>query len=244
MKIAFAGCSHSTSMYGKSWANHMIDDLKCDSVDISVSGASNELLIEKLKLVLDTNEDIDFYIIQLTDPSRLTLGVCGNNPKQEHEKKNFSFDYNPNNLSNERETNNISYITIKIKQNDGDINKVINKNYKVIDFFENHVLISEFNMKIKVFHTLMTMKSLFDFYNKKYLFFSWAVDLIELSKEVGYHEIIKKINIVPSSILDFVKKNKLENYLVDSTHYSTEGHNIIYNKFLKEYIHHFINESQ
>lgn len=242
MKIAFAGCSHSTPMYGKSWAVHLIEDLKCDFIEISVSGGSNELLVEKIKVILDKNPEVDFYFMQLTDPSRLTLGVYGNDALRESKLYGFNYEGLKNHLGYERETNNISYLTIKMNQNDNDIKNVINKDYKVADFFNNHILISDYNTKIKIFHTLLTLNSLFNFYNKKCLFFSWAVDVIELSKEVGYYDIIKELNIVPDSILNFVKKNKLEKYLVDSTHYSTEAHKIFYDDFLKKHVYKFINK--
>ena len=240
MKIAYAGCSHSTNMYGKSWATHMVEDLNCDFVEISVSGGSNELLIEKIKVVLEKNQDVDYYVMQLTDPSRLTLGLYGNNPKQEHHMRGCNFEYNPESLSSDRETNKISYITIKINENDDNINKLINKNYKLMDFFQNHILVSDYNLKLKIFHTLLTLKLLFNFYNKKCLFFSWAVDIIELSKEMGYYEIIKNMNIVPGSIMSFTKENQLNKFMVDTTHYSTEAHNMFYNKFLKSHINNFI----
>lgn len=242
MKIAFAGCSHSTNMYGKSWATHMIEDYNCDFVEISVSGGSNELLIEKIKVVLDKNPDVDCYIMQLTDPSRLTLGLYGNNPKQEHHMRGYNFEYNPESLSSDRETNNISYITIKINENNDNINKLINKNYNIMNFFENHILISDYNMKLKIFHTLMTLNSLFNFYGKKCLFFSWAVDVVELSKEMGYLEIIKNLNIVPGCIMTYAKENNLEKYKVDSTHYSSDAHYMFYNDFLKKHINDFIND--
>lgn len=241
MKIAYFGCSHSTSMYGKSWAQQMVEDLKCENIEVSVSGASNELLIEKLKIILDKNPDVDYYFFQLTEPSRLTLGLYGNNPEEEHNQK-YKFKYTPDSICSDRETNNMSYITIKINQNDDDINKILNKNYSVTKFFNNHILISDYNTKLKIFHTLLIFKSLFDFYNKKCLFFSWAVDIIELSKQMGYYEIIKSFNIVPGSIMDFVKENNLEKHLVDNTHYSTEGHYIFYNEFLKKHIYKFIKD--
>ena len=242
MKIAYAGCSHSTNMYGKSWANHLVDDLNCDYVDISVSGGSNELLIEKIKKILDKNPEVDFYFMQLTDPSRLTLGLYGNNPEKEYECYGKDYKYNPSSISNERVTNNISYLNIKLNQNDDNLYEILNKRYKVMDFFNNHILISDFNLKIKIFHTLLTLKSLFDFYNKKCLFFSWAVDIIKLSEEVGYREIIKSLNIVPDSFLGFVKQNQLEKYLVDSTHFSTEAHKMFYEDILKKYVYNFINK--
>ena len=49
MTIGFAGCSHSTNSYGISWAHHMKRDLGCELIDVSISGASNEFFIEKIK---------------------------------------------------------------------------------------------------------------------------------------------------------------------------------------------------
>ena len=88
MKIGFAGCSHSTITYGLPWSTHMKNDLLCETVDVSTSGASNEMFIEKVKKILEIENNIDFFIIQLTDPSRMMMGLYGNNPQEEYEKYN------------------------------------------------------------------------------------------------------------------------------------------------------------
>jgi hypothetical protein len=242
MTIGFAGCSHSTNDYGTSWAHHMKKDLECELVDVSISGASNEFLIEKIKKTLETNKNIDCFIVQLTELSRYMVGLCGNNPNDEYEKGVYQQDYNPNNLSCHRTTNGVSYYNFLI--NSGyDLNDILGTNYNedFLHFIKNHVIISDYNLKIKIFHTLLTMKSLFDYYNKKVLFFSWNTDIIKLADENGYGDIIKQFNVIKGSVNDFANKNNLKK--VDTVHYGTNEHKMIYDEFLKSHINEFIKNS-
>ena len=239
MTIGFVGCSHSTNDYGISWTHHMKKDLECELVDVSISGASNEFLIEKIKKILETNKNIDCFIVQLTELSRYMIGLCGNNPNDEYEKGVYQQDYNPNNLSCHRTTNGVSYYNFLI--NSGyDLNDILGTNYNedFLHFIKNHVIISDYNLKIKIFHTLLTMKGLFDYYNKKVLFFSWNTDIIKLADENGYGDIIKQFNIIEGSVIDFANKNNLKK--VDIVHYSTDEHKMIYDEFLKSHINEFI----
>lgn len=242
MTIGFVGCSHSTNDYGISWAHHMKKDLECELVDVSISGASNEFLIEKIKKTLETNKNIDCFIVQLTELSRYMVGLCGNNPNDEYEKGVYQQDYNPNNLSCHRTTNGVNYYNFLI--NGGyDLNDILGTNYNedFLHFIKNHVIISDYNLKIKIFHTLLTMKSLFDYYNKKVLFFSWNTDIIKLADENGYGDIIKQFNVIKGSVNDFANKNNLKK--VDTVHYGTNEHKMIYDEFLKSHINEFIKNS-
>jgi len=238
MRIGFAGCSHSTKAYGISWPYFLKEDKNCDLVDISCSGASNEFLIEKIKKTLEKEDNVDFYIVQLTELSRYMIGLYGNNPIDEYENT-FYRNYNENNISCHRTTNGISYYNFLINSG-GDINNLLKTNYHYdfLKFIRNHVLISDYNLKIKIFHTLLIMKGLFDFHNKKVLFFSWNSDIIKLAEESGYSEIIKQFNIIEGSVIDFANKNNLKK--VDNIHYGTEAHRLIYNQFLKSHIDNFI----
>jgi hypothetical protein len=220
----------------------MKKDLECELVDVSISGASNEFLIEKIKKTLETNKNIDCFIVQLTELSRYMVGLCGNNPNDEYEKGVYQQDYNPNNLSCHRTTNGVSYYNFLI--NSGyDLNDILGTNYNedFLHFIKNHVIISDYNLKIKIFHTLLTMKSLFDYYNKKVLFFSWNTDIIKLADENGYGDIIKQFNVIKGSVNDFANKNNLKK--VDTVHYGTNEHKMIYDEFLKSHINEFIKNS-
>ena len=243
MKIVYIGCSHSTNSYGKSWADFMVNDIKPEkSEDISVSGASNEMFIEKIKKYNELYNDTDLFIFQLTDPSRMLFGLYGNDPYEEMRKNTaMKFTYDPDLISNHRTTNGISYYNKLLKTDDNDLNNLLNSDYKVMDVITNHFQISEYNLKIKIFHTLLTLKSIFDFYNKKVIFFSWFVDIIKLSKEMGYYDIIKNYNILEGCVLDFVKSNNLKSISTDNLHYGTEEHKIIYEMYLKNFIYKHLN---
>lgn len=239
MKIAFAGDSHSTNVYGKCWSSYLKDDLNCEMVDISCAGVGNEMLIEKIKYVLD-NDNVDYFIFQLTDPSRLVLGLSGNDVEEEYTKYQV-VDYYHQNINCYRETNKISYNTFKVLENEDYINKVLNTNYvDVQKFMDNHVLISDFNLRIKIFHTLMAIQFLIESYGKKILFFSWFVDIKEMSKQSKYEHILERINILDGCVEDFAKKNKLDKHS-DGFHYGSNAHKIIYEEFLSNYIKNFIN---
>jgi hypothetical protein len=97
-------------------------------------------------------------------------------------------------------------------------------------------------MKIKVFHTLMAIQNLFNFYNKKILFFSWSVDIKKLAKEVGYEKIINSMNVMDGSVELFAKQRNLKTLSDTNFHYGSESHKIIYEEFLHKNIVKFINE--
>ena len=206
MKIGFAGCSHSTNSYGISWPTHMKNDLLCETGDVSSPGVSNEMFIEKVKKTLETHNNIDFFIIQLTDPSRMMMGLYGNNPQEEYEKYN-NVEYRLSNINCHRQTNGISYYNLLINGG-GDLNKILDTNFStdVLHFLQEHIIISDYNMKIKIFHTLMTYKSLFDYFGKKVLFFSWNVDIKKLANENGYGDIIKEFDIIDGNLVSPVPK--------------------------------------
>jgi hypothetical protein len=96
-------------------------------------------------------------------------------------------------------------------------------------------------MKIKVFHTLMAIQNLFNFYNKKVLFFSWSVNIKELAKEAGYENIISSMNILDGNVETFAKNRQLKTFTEKDFHYGSESQKIIYDDFLHENIVEFIN---
>jgi hypothetical protein len=240
LNIGVAGCSHSGYSYGNPWAHYMSQNLGVKIIDVSASGVGNEMMIEKIKLTLDTHE-LDFYVFQIIEPSRLVLGLNGNDPKEEFDKFFSGVKYNEKNLSCWRQTNGISYFTFQQSISNNDINRLIDGNYDIADFMKNHIITSDFNMKIKVFHTLMAIQNLFDYYNKKVLFFSWSVDIKKLAKEVGYEKIINSMNVMDGSVESFVKQRNLKTISGLNFHYDSESHKIIYEEFLHNNIVEFIN---
>ena len=239
MTIGVAGCSHSGGAFGKPWHYYMKEKYGANVIDLSISGGGNEMTIERIKHVLDNNKDVDFYVYQIIDPSRLVLGLYGNDVKDEY-KNVANIRYNEDDINSIREFKGIGNYVFKMKENDDYLNKILDSEYSVSKFIENHVLISDFNLKIKVFHTLMAIQHLFNFYNKKVIFFSWSVDILELSKESGYYEILKEMNFIKGNVESFGVKRNLEKVEGDNFHYVTESHKIIFDEFLSEDIDKFI----
>lgn len=243
LNIGIAGCSHSGYSYGNPWSYYMSQNLGAQIIDVSASGVGNEMMIEKMKLTLDTHE-LDFYVFQIIEPSRLVLGLNGNDPQEEFDKFFPEAKYNKKNLACWRQTKGISYFTFQQSISNNDINKLIDGNYDVADFMRNHIITSDFNMKIKVFHTLMSIQNLFEHYNKKILFFSWSVDIKKLAKEVGYEKIINSMNIMDGSVESFAKQRNLKRISDLNHHYGSESHKIIYEEFLHNNIVDFINNNK
>ena len=87
----------------------------------------------------------------------------------------------------------------------------------------------------------MAIQNLFNFYNKKVLFFSWSVDIKQLAKEAGYEEIINSMYVLDGSVESFAKKLKLKTVNELNFHYGSESQKIIYEEFLHNNIVEFIN---
>lgn len=240
LNIGIAGCSHSGGSYGRPWTHYMSEKLGCEITDVSAPGVGNEMMIEKIKKTLDYKK-VDFYVYQIIEPSRLVLGLNGNDPSEEYRKYFPQLEYDENKICCFRQTNGISYYTFQHLSENNDINRLINKNYDVAEFMTNHIVTSDFNMKIKVFHTLMSIQNLFNFYNKKVLFFSWSVDIKELAKKVGYGDIINSMYVIDGSVESFAKKKKLQTVSENNFHYGSDSQKIIYNEFLHNNIVEFIN---
>jgi hypothetical protein len=239
LNIGVAGCSHSGGSYGHPWSYYMSEKLGCNLIDVTAPGVGNEMMVEKIKLTLDTHT-LDFYVYQIIEPSRLVLGLNGNDPEEEYRKFFGNMHYDKEKLTCWRQTNEISYFTFQHLIENEDINKLINKNYDISEFMTNHIITSDFNMKIKVFHTLMAIQNLFNFYNKKVLFFSWSVDIKKLAKEVGYEKIINSMNVIDGSVEEFAKKMNLKTVSESNFHYGPESQKIIYEDFLHDNIVNFI----
>ncbi len=239
LNIGVAGCSHSGYGWGNPWTYYMSKNLDCKIIDVTTSGTGNEMMIEKMKLTLDTHK-IDFYVFQIIEPSRLVLGLNGNDPKEEYKKYFPELKYTGDEICCWRQTKGISYFTFQQSFSNEDVNKLINKQYDISEFIRNHIVTSDFNMKIKVFHTLMAIQNLFNYYNKKILFFSWSVDIKKLAKEVGYEKIVDSMDIMDSSVESFVKQRNLKTISNTNFHYGSESQKIIYEEFLHDNIVEFI----
>lgn len=240
MKIGVIGCSHTSKAYGLSWVDYLKERYDADILDASASGVGNEMYIEKIKHILE-KEDVNFLIVQLTEPSRLVMGIYGNDRQEESRKYNLPY-VEKNNLVSHRYFKDADYFTFTVRDSGQELYRVLtNVDYTMINnFFTKHILLSEYNLNLKVFHTMLTIQSLCEFYGKKILFFSWFVDIHKLAEKSGYSDVIKNFNVINGCIEDFTNSIKLKRMAHDNYHYGSDSQKIIFDDFLEKHIDYFI----
>jgi hypothetical protein len=209
MKIGVGGCSHSYDGWGNPWHYYMGKKLNAEIISSSSRGGGNEINLEKIKFILD-NHNIDFFVYQVTEPSRM---VVGNNNWEPGEG-----------LNNPTFFNEVSYHTFNCIGDKDEKSEIKN-------FFSETCVPSKYNTDYKIFHTMMSMNQLCNFYGIKIYFFSWFVDLYKLSKKSNYSDIINKLHVMNGSVNEFVVENKI-NSIPGDCHFDSEGHRIIYEQFI------------
>lgn len=222
MKIGVGGCSHSSYGFGDPWHKFMGDRYSAKIIQSSTSGGGNEVNVEKIKYIFDNHPDLDFFVLQLTEPSRFVFGMNDFNSKDE--KTNCTLD-GPTTF------NGVKYYTAIRNRNDERLKNRTNIDVKFDQLFLNHIYVSDYNTKYKFLHTMMSIQHLANHYNKKMIFVSWFVDVKELAQSVGYEYIVEKMTILDGCVIDFVEKNNVPSLPRDS-HYGTTSHEIIFNDYI------------
>jgi hypothetical protein len=218
MKIGVIGCSHSSYGYGNPWHHYIKEKYNNVSVEyLATAGSGNEYNIEKIKYILDKNEDIRHFIIQLTEPSRLDIGM-----------DNMDYEYRDLII---RSLKDIPHITLRMNDFDNSLKNYVSKEYKIYDFFKNHVLMSNYNQNYKIFHTIMSITQLCSFYNVNPIFFSWFVDLKKIANNTNYSKILEKINMLDGYVFDHITKNNIKE-IPGNGHYNSEAHKRIFEEYI------------
>lgn len=228
MKIGISGCSNSSNTYGKPWHYYVGKHFNAEIIESFSPGAGNEMNFEKIKYILESNKDLDYFILQVTEPSRFVIGLS--EVKAEH-YKNENYKNGKYNTKNDIIFKNSYYYTINCCDNNKNLHSLL-KNDISIDNFIPYTYTSDYNMKYKVFHTLLGIQKLCDIYQKKIIFFSWFVDLHDLARESGYSDIIETMDIIPGCVEDIVNKYNIKRIPNDG-HFDSISSELIYNYFLK-----------
>lgn len=216
MKIGVQGCSHSSDTYGHPWHYYLGQEYSADIKYGASSGSGNEINIEKVKMLINRYPDMRTFIIQLTDPSRFDFGI---------DNIDFEWEYR------DKELGDLRHFTVRFNNDDDELKKYFKNDYKIHDFFKSHVLMSDLNQKYKIFHTLMSIQHICDFYNIKIIFVSWFIDLQSLAKEIGYSDILDKMNILKGSVTDFINENNIQG-IPGNGHYGSEEHKRIFEEYI------------
>lgn len=222
MKIGVTGCSHSSKNYGgQPWWYHMGETLNAEIISSSSRGGSNEINIEKVKFIIETNPDLDLFVFQLTHPARMSLGA-----------KFIKSD--ERGLHSPTDVNGVKYISFTTVRNDKSFETEFSKWYdtdKILDFIYQQPIISKYNLEIKILHTILLVHHICESYGKKVIFFSWYEDIHKLAEKSGYLELIKKIRILYGTVEEFTKKHNVPPIPKDS-HFGNESQKIIFDEFI------------
>jgi hypothetical protein len=221
MKIGVGGCSHSSTLYGNPWWYYLGEDLNSTMIPTSSGASGNEKNIEKLKYIFETYHDIDLFVYQITEPTRFVVGI---------ETPPKKIDDYLNDMGGEED---VPYYTFNGFGNNDRILERYGMKINFDEFFVKKIFTSDYNMKYKIFHTLMSIQYLSDLYQKKIIFFSWFLDIHKLAKESGYEKIVNNMKILNGCVTDFIKENNLPRLPKDSSHYGSETHEKIYFDYLK-----------
>lgn len=222
MKIGIGGCSHSSNLYGKAWWEHMAEDLNVPVVPTSSGASGNEKNIEKIKFILDEHPDTDLIIYQLTEPSRMVVGIHNDNFLDIK-------DY----LNDTGSEKNDPYYSFVGRGNDDRIKHRYDYNLKFDDFFFEKIYGSEYNIGYKFFHTMMSLNYLVNAYNKKIIFWSWFLDAYVLAEKFGYTKILNNMCVLKGCAHDYFETNGIKTIDENNSHYGSESHFRLYHEFLK-----------
>ena len=221
MKIGVSGCSHSCEIYGKPWWHFLGEEYNAEIISSSSGASGNEKNVEKIKYILETNPDLDLFIYQITEPARCVMGI-------ETEKIDVS-EYLHDHGADIR----VPYYTFFGMGNDSRIKDRYYYDIKFDKFFTQKIMVSDYNMNLKVFHTLMSIQYLADLYGKKIIFFSWFLDLQNLAHNSGHSKSISNMTILKGCAEDYINQNNIPRVSDKDVHLGTESQRALFHGYLK-----------
>jgi len=204
------GCSNSHWNWGKSWPDFVAEHYNFNLIRASSCGAGNAFFIEKLHKGLQENK-IDLVIIQLTEPSRVVLGL-----QQAESKSIADQEYNDGHIIDD-----IGCYTWNAHNNENNILRETGKKVIIDDFWFTQISTSRW-IDYKVMQDILLMQTICEHYNVPCVFFSWFVPMENLFIK-KYEWFKKQVTYIPSCAMQWLDKNKIPSIPNDG-HYNTEGH--------------------
>ena len=227
MKIGVAGCSNSSDSWGEPWHYYMGKKYNAEIVASSSCGAGNEMNIEKVRYILENNKP-DLFVFQLTEPSRMVLGLSEDGLAKNILDRDGS-------LHDTNKFGEAFYYTFNGHQNNINVGNLYGTTFDIDKFLVNKSFNSKYNTDIKVFHTMMTIQYLCNIHNVKLIFFSWFMDINQLSKDNGFDYITKDMYIIPGYVFDYTNQNNIQ-ATMENNHFDTESQEKIFENYINPYL--------
>jgi len=212
--LATFGCSLSSDSWGTSWPDYISSALDCNLIRASSPGAGNGFYIEKLNHVIKHN-NIDLVIIQLTEPSRVVLGLTS--VEQHGKMKNFK-------LNDSNSFGDLGTYTWNTQMNEDNIKRITGHEVVVDNFFIPEVSLSKW-VDYKILQDICTMQYMCDSFNVPCIFWSWFVPFDKLFLP-QYEWLKDRINYIDGCALDYINNNHIQ-CIPNDGHYDSNGQAMI-----------------
>lgn len=209
--LATLGCSHSSDIWGTSWPDYLASSLDYNLIRAASPGAGNGFYTEKLNHILQNN-NIDLVVIQLTEPSRVVLGLTSAEQLSGTEINNLN---DPNSFGN------LGGYTWNVVSNESNIKRITGHTIVIDDFFYREVSTSKW-VDYKLLHDICAMQYMCDSFNVPCIFWSWFCPMEEMFLP-QYSWLENKINYVNNCASTYIKNNKIQCIIGDS-HYDSNAH--------------------
>jgi len=212
------GCSHaSTLVDAESWPDYVANAIDYNLIRASSCGAGTSFYIEKLNNILQNNI-IDLIVIQLTEPSRVVLGLTS--------KENEG---NTSDLNQSLSFNDLACYTWNSEKNENNIKTLTGHEVKIDNFFIREVILSKW-VDYKIMQDVSTMQYMCNSFKVPCIFWSWFVPMEQLF--IPKYEWLKnKINYVDGCARQYIKNNNIKSIPYDS-HYNASAHSMLCNGWL------------
>jgi hypothetical protein len=212
MKTLLAlGCSNTSDSWGKSWPDLLSEKLNYNLIRASSNGAGSSFFIEKLNFILQ-NDQVDYVVVQLSEPSRIVLGMK-------------SFENNNKSYTDGCSFNGIGCYTWNAWENDNNILKITKEKHQLDKFWLREVSISKW-VNYKICQDICVMQYICDSFNKPVVFFSWFVNFDKLFVP-EYMWLKTKINYISGHAVNFFETNNISPDPKRDYHYNSEANKLM-----------------
>jgi hypothetical protein len=205
------GCSHSGISFGThSWPDYISSAFDYNLIRASSNGAGNSFYLEKLNYVLQ-NKDIDLVVIQLTEPSRVVLGLRSNERAIGSEDKDLK--------SGDR-FGDLGCYTWNAGANENNIKNLTGHDINIDKFFIPYVMTSNW-VNYKVQQDICTMQYICDSFNVPCIFWSWFVSIEDIFSQ-RYDWLKSKVNYIDGCAENYIQTSGIQS--LPDHHYDAEAH--------------------